>query len=199
MRGILGVILIFILAACASIGRPSGGEYDYTPPVYVKSNPAIGSRNVAASRISIDFDENVQVEDVMTKVVVSPAQKSIPSITANGRRITVDIRDSLIPNTTYTIDFSDAIRDLNEGNVLDGFAIDFSTGDSIDSLRISGMVFEARTLEPAQGMLVGVYSNLSDTALRTLPMERIARTNQLGQFTIRGLRPGEYRILPSTM
>ena len=123
-----------------------------------------------------------------------PAQKSIPSITANGRRITVDIRDSLIPNTTYTIDFSDAIRDLNEGNVLDGFAIDFSTGDSIDSLRISGMVFEARTLEPAQGMLVGVYSNLSDTALRTLPMERIARTNQLGQFTIRGLRPGEYRI-----
>lgn len=194
MRGILGVILIFILAACASIGHPSGGEYDYTPPVYVKSNPAIGSRNVAASRISIDFDENVQVEDVMTKVVVSPAQKAIPSITANGRRITVDIRDSLIPNTTYTIDFSDAIRDLNEGNVLDGFAIDFSTGDSIDSLRISGMVFEARTLEPAQGMLVGVYSNLSDTALRTLPMERIARTNQLGQFTIRGLRPGEYRI-----
>ena len=83
--------------------------------------------------------------------------------------------------------------------MLDGFAIDFSTGDSIDSLRISGMVFEARTLEPAQGMLVGVYSNLSDTALRTLPMERIARTNQLGQFTIRGLRPGEYRILPSTM
>lgn len=194
MRGILGVILIFILAACASIGRPSGGEYDYTPPVYVKSNPPIGSRNVAASRINIDFDENVQVEDVMTKVVVSPAQKSIPSITANGRRITIDIRDSLIPNTTYTIDFSDAIRDLNEGNVLDGFAIDFSTGDSIDSLRISGMVFEARTLEPAQGMLVGVYGNLSDTALTTLPMERIARTNQLGQFTIRGLHPGEYRI-----
>ena len=87
----------------------------------------------------------------MTKVVVSPAQKSIPSITANGRRITVDIRDSLIPNTTYTIDFSDAIRDLNEGNVLDGFAIDFSTGDSIDSLRISGMVFEARTLRTGPG------------------------------------------------
>lgn len=194
MRWLLGVILIFILAACASIGRPSGGEYDYAPPVYVKSNPSIGSRNVTNSRLTIDFDENVQVEDVMTKVVVSPAQKAIPSITANGRRITVDIRDTLIPNTTYTIDFSDAIRDLNEGNVLDGFAIDFSTGDSIDSLRISGMVFEARTLEPAQGMLVGVYSNLSDTAVTTLPMERIARTNQLGQFSIRGLRPGEYRI-----
>ena len=194
MRWLLGVILIFILAACASIGRPSGGEYDYTPPVYVKSNPAIGSRNVTNTRLTIDFNENVQVEDVMTKVVVSPAQKSIPSITANGRRITVDIRDTLLPNTTYTIDFSDAIRDLNEGNVLDGFAVDFSTGDSIDSLRISGMVFEARTLEPAQGMLVGVYSNFSDTAVTTLPMERIARTNQLGQFTIRGLRPGEYRI-----
>ena len=194
MRGLLGVILIFILAACASIGRPSGGDYDYEPPVFVKSSPAVGGRNVSNNRITIDFNENVQVEDVMTKVVVSPAQKNIPSITANGRRVTVDIRDTLLPNTTYTIDFSDAIRDLNEGNVLDGFAVDFSTGDSIDSLRISGMVFEARTLEPAQGMLVGVYSNMADTAISTLPMERIARTNQLGQFTIRGLKPGQYRI-----
>ena len=100
----------------------------------------------------------------------------------------------MLDNTTYTIDFSDAIKDLNEGNTLDGFAIDFSTGDSIDSLRIAGMVFEARTLEPAQNMLVGVYSNLSDTAITTLPLERIGRTNQLGQFIIRGLKPGDYRI-----
>lgn len=194
MRLLLGVVALFILAACASIGRPGGGEYDYEPPKFVRSNPAIGEKNVNRNRISIEFDENVQVEDVMNKVVVSPAQKTMPSITANGRRVSVEIRDTLLPNTTYTVDFSDAIRDLNESNVLDGFAIDFSTGDSIDSMRISGMVFEASNLEPAQGMLVGVYSNLSDTAITTLPMERIAKTNQLGQFTIRGLKPGEYRI-----
>lgn len=95
----------------------------------------------------------------MNKVVVSPAQKNIPSITANGKKITVDLRDTMIPDMTYTIDFSDAIQDLNESNELDGFSFAFSTGDSIDSLQISGMVFEAHTLEPAQGMLVGVYSN----------------------------------------
>lgn len=194
MRLLLGVAALFILAACASIGRPGGGEYDYDPPKFVRSNPAIGEKNVSRNRISIEFDENVQVEDVINKVVVSPAQKTMPSITANGHRVSVEIRDTLLPNTTYTIDFSDAIRDLNESNILDGFAIDFSTGDSIDSMRVSGMVFEASNLEPAQGMLVGVYSNLSDTAITTLPMERIAKTNQLGQFTIRGLKPGEYRI-----
>ena len=194
MRLLLGVVALFIMAACASIGRPGGGEYDYDPPKYVRSNPAIGEKNVSKNRISIEFNENVQVEDVRNKVVVSPAQKTMPSITANGHRVSVELRDSLLANTTYTIDFSDAIRDLNESNILDGFAVDFSTGDSIDSMRISGMVFEAANLEPAQGMLVGVYSNLSDTAISTLPMERIAKTNQLGQFTIRGLKPGKYHI-----
>ncbi len=130
----------------------------------------------------------------MNKVVVSPAQRTTPVVTANGRRITVELRDSLVPNTTYTIDFADAIKDLNESNVLDGFALDFATGDTIDTLRVSGMVFEARTLEPAQGMLVGVYSNLSDTAVSTLPFERITKTNQLGQFTLRNMKAGTYRI-----
>ena len=148
MRLLLGVVALFIMAACASIGRPGGGEYDYDPPKYVRSNPAIGEKNVSKNRISIEFNENVQVEDVMNKVVVSPAQKTMPSITANGHRVSVELRDSLLANTTYTIDFSDAIRDLNESNILDGFAVDFSTGDSIDSMRISGMVFEAANLEP---------------------------------------------------
>ena len=194
MHLLLVAIIASILAACASIGRPTGGEYDIEPPKFVTSNPLPRSTGHNDNRITIDFNENIKVEDAINKVVVSPAQKAIPKISANGRRLTIDIQDSLVPNTTYTIDFSDAIRDLNEGNELDGFAIDFATGDSIDSLRISGMMFEARTLEPAQGMIVGVYSNLSDTAITTLPMERIAKTNQLGQFTIRGIKPGIYRL-----
>lgn len=194
MRLLAAALGASLLGACASMGRPTGGDYDIEAPVYVRSNPAIGSTNVDRNRITIDFNENVQVEDVMNKVVVSPAQKNIPSITANGHRVSVELRDTMLPDVTYTIDFSDAISDLNEKNVLDGFAMDFSTGSTIDSLQLSGMVFEARTLEPAQGMLVGVYSNLSDTAITTLPLERIAKTNQLGQFTVRGLKPGDYRI-----
>jgi hypothetical protein len=149
---------------------------------------------VNRTHITLTFDENVQISDASSKVVVSPAQKTMPSISAGGRHVNVELRDTLVANATYTIDFADAIKDLNEGNVLDGLAIDFSTGDEIDTLRISGMVLEARTLEPAQGMLVGVYSNPSDTAITTLQLERIAKTNQLGQFTVRGLKPGTYRI-----
>ena len=131
----------------------------------------------------------------MNKVVVSPAQRTTPVVTANGRRITVELRDSLVPNTTYTIDFADAIKDLNESNVLDGFALDFATGDTIDTLRVSGMVFEARTLEPAQGYAGGcLLESFRHGCLPPLPFERITKTNQLGQFTLRNMKAGTYRI-----
>lgn len=188
------VMLAALAAGCASMGRPGGGPRDLDPPRYVTSNPLPGQTGFDGRRIRVYFDENVQVKDAMTKIVVSPVQKTPPSVAAIGRYVQVDLRDTLIPDMTYTIDFADAISDLNEGNVLDGFATDFSTGESIDTLRISGMVFQADNLEPAQGMIVGVYSNLSDTALTTLPFERITKTNQLGRFTIRNLRPGTYRI-----
>lgn len=194
MRLLLVVIAAVFIAACASMGRPEGGPLDETPPRFVRSNPAPGSRNVNVDRITIMFDENVQVKDVMTKVVVSPPQSSMPKVTAVGRGVRIELVDTLLPNTTYTVDFTDAISDLNEDNPLDGFAFDFSTGPTIDSLCISGMVFEAETLEPAQGMLVGVHSNLADSAISTLPFERITRTNQYGQFTVRNLKEGTYRI-----
>jgi len=188
------IVAVLILSACASIGHPEGGPRDELPPVFVRSNPMPGEKRVDRRSFSLFFDENVQLEDAFNKVVVSPAQIQAPQITANGRRVTVQLRDTLIPNTTYTIDFGDAIKDLNEGNLLDGFALDFSTGDSIDSLRVSGVVLQASNLEPAQGVLVGAYSNLDDSAIRTLPPARVARTNQLGQFTIRNLAAQPYRI-----
>ncbi len=194
MRALLWLALGLLTAACANMGRPEGGARDELPPRFMRSDPMPGSTGVNRTRLTINFDENVQLEDAFNKVVVSPAQKQPPQVSANGKRVTVDFRDTLLPNTTYTIDFADAIKDLNEGNILDGFAMDFSTGDSIDSLRISGMVLQAENLEPAQGMLVGVYSSMTDTTLTSVPFERIARTNQYGHFTIRNLKPGSYHI-----
>lgn len=194
MRMLLCFIAGALLVACASMGRPEGGPRDLVPPVFVRSNPSPSALNVDKNKIEIYFDENVQIDNPSEKVVVSPAQQIQPVVTALGRKVTVELRDTLIPNTTYTIDFADAISDLNEKNILDGFAIDFATGDNIDSLRISGMVLEARTLEPAQGILVGAYSNLADSAISTVRFERITKTNQLGQFTLRNLKPGTYRV-----
>lgn len=187
-------VLALAATACASIGRPEGGPRDENPPVFVRSTPGAGALNVDRRTFTLYFDENVELEDAFNKVVVSPVQKEVPTVSANGRRVTVRLNDTLVPGTTYTIDFGDAIKDLNEGNVLDGFAVDFSTGPVLDSLRISGIVLQASNLEPAQGIMVGAYSNLSDTAVSTLRPDRIARTNQLGQFTIRNLAPGTYNV-----
>lgn len=194
MHLLVVAVIAAIVSACASIGRPEGGPRDTTPPKYVSSRPAPGQLRFEGNKVTVYFDENIQLDDAFNKVVVSPVQEQAPSVSSNGKRLTIELRDTMIPDMTYTIDCADAIKDLNEGNILDGFALDFSTGDSIDTLRISGMVLEARTLEPAQGMLVGVHSNLDDSAITTIPFDRIARTNQYGQFTIRNLKPGSYRV-----
>lgn len=193
---VLAATLAAAAAGCASIGNPSGGPRDEAPPRYVRSNPPQGAVNVdvAPRRIQIDFDEIVNVKDAFSKVVVSPVGKSVPRVSSQGRRVTVQFNDSLVPNATYTIDFGNSIEDNNESNKLQGFSYSFATGPVIDTLRISGMVLGARDLEPQQGVLVGAYSNTADSAFRTLPMERVAKTDDRGRFTIRGLAPGSYRV-----
>lgn len=187
-------VMAALVGSCASIGNPSGGPRDEEPPRFVRSNPAPGSVNVSRQRIDIEFDEIVNVKDAFSKVVVSPVTGSVPRVSSLGKRVTVQFTDTLLPNTTYTIDFGNSIEDNNENNKLQGFTYSFSTGPELDTLQISGMVLSAQGLEPQQGMLVGVYSNLSDTAFSTLPFERVAKTDDRGRFSIKGLSPGEYRI-----
>ncbi len=194
LRLLLLLPSLALAVACANMGRPEGGARDETPPRMVRAVPAPATVNFTGNKLHIYFDENVQLDDAFNKVVVSPAQKTPPSVSANGRHVTVELLDTLRDSTTYTVDFGDAIKDLNEGNILDGFAIDFATGPTIDTLRISGTILAAENLEPAQGMLVGAYANLADSAILTLPMEHVARTNQYGQFTIRNLPAGQYRL-----
>lgn len=186
--------LIALLYSCASIGNPEGGPIDKTPPIFIGSNPRPMETKVDRSKIELTFDEIVTLKDPQTKIIVSPAQIEMPKISANGRKVTVELVDTMKENTTYTIDFSNAIQDNNEGNPLENFAFAFSTGESIDSLSISGIVLDSHTLEPQQGVLVGVHSNLADSALTTLPFDRISRTNDRGQFTVRNMKPGKYHV-----
>ena len=191
---ILWALIASVLVSCANIGRPSGGPRDETPPVYVSSNPEPNQLNFSGSKITINFNEYIQLKDQTTKVVVSPAQKNMPIIRANGKSVSVELRDTLLPNTTYCIDFADAIQDNNESNPLNDFAFAFSTGDSIDSLQVSGIMLRASDLEPMQGIIVGIHENLNDSAFSSIPLTRIARTNDYGQFTIRNMKPGSYHL-----
>lgn len=183
-----------LLAACASIGTPDGGPFDEEPPVLVSSNPGVRAKNVNSNKITLEFNENIKLENAFEKVVISPPQIEMPEIKANARKITVELFDSLKPATTYTINFNDAVVDNNESNPLENFSFIFSTGDNVDTLGVSGSVLYAEDLEPIKGILVGLHKAGDDSAFYKRPFERVSRTDSRGRFTITGVAPGSYNV-----
>ncbi len=190
-------LFALLLAACASIGNPDGGRYDETPPKVLVSYPADKATNSDKKKISIAFDEYIKLENASEKVIVSPPQIEAPNIRADGKRVRIDLYDSLQANTTYTIDFSDAIEDNNEGNPMGNYTYSFSTGDEIDTMEVAGTVLNAENLEPIKGIMVGLYpadTSFNDTILRSTPFKRVSRTNGSGKFSIKGVKPGKYHV-----
>lgn len=188
------MLLVAFAFSCANPGKPDGGPYDETPPRVIGSTPQEYTTGSKQSKIGIFFSEYIKLDNAAEKVVISPPQLEQPEIQASGKKIYVTLKDTLIPNTTYTIDFSDAIKDNNEGNPMGSYAFVFSTGESIDTLQVSGKVINAQDLEPVKGVLVGLHSTLDDSAFVKKPLEKIGRTDGGGNFTIKGVAPGKYRI-----
>ena len=185
---------LLLVVGCARMGSPDGGWFDDDPPRVVSAIPADQSTNVTTQKITILFDEFIKLEDPTQNVIVSPPQLEMPEIQAKGKKIVVELKDSLKPNTTYTIDFSDAISDNNEGNPMGNFTYTFSTGEQIDTFEVAGYVIDASNLEPVKGISVGLYNNLADSVFRTEPLMRVSRTDASGHFVIKGVAPGEYRV-----
>ena len=188
------LMLVIIGYSCASMGTPDGGPYDEMPPKFIGSNPGLRAVNVKTQKIELEFDEFIKLEKPSEKVVVSPPQLEQPEIKVQGRKVVVELIDTLKASDTYTIDFSDAIVDNNEGNPMGHFTYSFSTGASIDTMEVAGTVLNAADLEPIKGIQVGLHKNLNDSALTTLPFDRVSRTDSRGHFIIRGVAPGSYRI-----
>ncbi len=179
---------------CANPGTPTGGPKDETPPVMVSSTPQQNARNFSGSTIDLEFDELIQLKDVNQKFVISPPLNKRPLIDPRGKRIRVTFEEELQPGTTYTLDFADAISDNNESNLLENFRFSFSTGESTDSMAISGNLFDAFDLSPADGILVFLHKNLNDSAFVKLVPNRIAKTDAKGRFSVQNVAPGEYRL-----
>lgn len=188
------VVVMALLYSCASIGRIEGGDIDETPPVFVDGTPLPGQLNVTKQKVTIEFDEFIKLDKPNEKVVISPPQVQQPEVKANGKKVVVTLQDSLKANTTYTIDFGDAIQDNNEGNPLENFTYSFATGERLDSMAVAGTVLNAFNLEPVKGIQVGLHANLADSAFTTTPFYRVGRTDSRGHFSIRGIAPGRYRL-----
>jgi len=177
----IGISMLF-LEGCANIGKPDGGMKDWDAPVYLYSTPKMDQTNFHKDKLEITFDEIVGIDNSNDKIVVSPPQKKKLNVKSYGKKLVVRLRDTLKENTTYTIDFSDAVKDNNEGNRLQNFYLSFATGDTLDSMQFQGRLLSAYNLEPITGCYVGITSNLTDTAFTKTPLERLSYTDSEGKF-----------------
>lgn len=188
------LLVIGLISSCANVASPNGGPYDEAPPKFLGSTPTLHETNFKGKKIEILFDELIQLEKPSENVIITPPQKILPVIRTAGKKILIEIQDSIIDNMTYTIDFTNSIVDNNEKNVLENFSFSFSTGEVVDSLQVSGILLDASNLEPMPGIMVGLHRDLADSAFTTTPFFRTSKTNDRGRFTIRNIAPGTYRL-----
>ena len=189
------MVVALCIYACANRGYPEGGPKDETPPQVVEEVPLSYTTNFKAKRVNIYFDEFVQLNDINNKFIFSPPVKKDPKVSLKGKYVQVAIPDSLRENTTYSLDFADAIVDNNESNPLGFYRYVFSTGERIDTLELGGTVVNAESYEPVLGVLVALYEKSGDSIpLKELP-DYIARTDSSGNFRLTNLREGHYRVM----
>lgn len=189
------IAFALFIYACANRGYPEGGPKDVTSPKVIGEEPVSFSKNFDKKKVDIYFDEFIQLKEINEKFVFSPPLKKNPKVSLRGKYIQISFTDTLKPNTTYTMDFADAIVDNNEGNPLGFYRYVFSTGNEIDSLELSGQIVNAESEEPVMNVLVALYENHADSLpLLELP-NYIARSDSSGYFRFTNLKDTVYRMI----
>jgi uncharacterized protein (DUF2141 family) len=179
---------------CAQIGSPTGGPRDSIPPVLVSAYPALQSTRFKDNKIVLTFNEYIDLQEIQANVLVSPFPKVNPNITFKLKTVTVKLKDTLKENTTYAINFGNAIRDNNEGNPFKNFTYVFSTGNTIDSLKLSGKVLLAETGKADSTISVVLYRNAHDTMVQTRKPDYLTKLDRDGNFTFTNLSEGHYKV-----
>ena len=189
------VVFGLVIFSCANRGYPEGGAKDETPPEILRSDPSNGTLRFDKKKANIYFNEFVQLKDITQKFMISPPQKKKPLVKLRGKRVLIEFQDTLRENTTYSLDFGDAIVDNNEGNPMGDYRYYFSTGDNIDTMRVGGYVFDAFTRKPLEDMYVMLYENHGDSIPLKEVASYVARTDTAGYFSITNIKQAHYRIL----
>ena len=191
---IVGTVYMMGSTGCANMVPPTGGPKDSLAPRLVVVKPGDSARGFNAKKINFEFDEYITLENIQQNLLVSPTPRINPLVESKLRTVTVTIKDTLEPNTTYSINFGNAIKDINEGNVLKDFTYRFSTGYTLDSLEVSGKVVIAETGKSDSTLIVVLHRNLDDSAVIKERPRYVARLNAEGMFTFRNLPPGIFAL-----
>lgn len=185
---------VLTFSSCANIIPPTGGPRDSLPPRLVLSNPHDSSLNVHTRNIVLTFDEYITLENINQNLIVSPNPKQFPLVDYKLRNLTIKLKDSLLPNTTYSFDFGNGVKDVNEGNIARNLQYSFSTGPQLDNFSYNGTVILAETGKTDSTLLVTLYKNLSDTAVRKLSPLYYTRLDGKGAFHFHHLPAGRYAV-----
>ena len=156
------LLMAFFAQQCANAVAPTGGPKDNTPPRVVEAVPVNQSINFSGKKIEITFDEYITLENANQNVLISPPLSEKPDIKLKNKTVVVKFKENLAPNTTYTINFGSAIKDLHEGNLFKDYVYSFSTGDHIDTLAIAGKVLDAADKKPVENAYVGLYADAAN-------------------------------------
>ncbi|THU37025.1 hypothetical protein FAM09_18900 [Niastella caeni] len=183
-----------VQTGCANIVPPMGGPRDSVPPRLVHMNPRDSAKNFTGKKIVIEFDEFVQLDNVQENLLVSPVPKVNPVIESKLRTVTITVKDTLQPNTTYSIDFGNAIKDINEGNILKNFTYLFTTGSSLDSLELTGKVIIAETGKTDSTLIVMLHTSQDDSAVIKEKPRYVARVDKDGNFAFSNLPSGSFAL-----
>lgn len=187
--------MIFSHSCANTTTPPTGGKKDTIPPYIVNIDPLPGATNVPVHKasITITFNEYVTVKDPKSLFLSPPLEKT-PKYRMRGKSVVVYFESDLDSNTTYTLDLTNAIADNNEGNMFPGYTLMFSTGDQIDSMAMTGVVRDSKTLEPVKGATVMVYKDLSDSAIFKTRPSAAVKTDDWGFFSLRNIADTVYRL-----
>jgi len=187
-------ISISFNSGCAQIGAPTGGARDSLAPVLVKASPELKTLQFKGNKITLNFDEYIEVQEIQNNLLVAPFPKTNPQVTYNLKMVTIRLKDSLLPNTTYSIQFGNAIKDVNEGNILKDFSYVFSTGNIIDSLTLAGKVLLAENGKVDSTISVMLYRNTADSAVEKTKPDFLTRLKGDGSFEFKNLPGGNFNI-----
>ncbi|GAB2988073.1 Ig-like domain-containing protein [Mucilaginibacter puniceus] len=188
-------LAILLALGCAVPQKPQGGPKDVTPPKLLKATPVNETRNFSAKQITLEFDEYFRLVNQYQEINISPAQEKAPEVKIKGKNLVIDLKDTLLKETTYVINFGKAIADVNEGNTVKNFTYVFSTGNQIDSLKISGTVIDNLTLKKEKDVTVMLFPLSQDSLLFGKKKPSIyATTDTSGTFSLTNLHEGEYKL-----
>ena len=181
-------------SGCANIMPPTGGPRDTIPPRLISSLPADSFKHFTEKKIVLNFNEYIDGKDIRTELLVNPVPKIAPIVDYKLKLVTVRIKDTLQPYTTYSLQFGKGIKDVNEDNVLRNYTYVFTTGDTIDKGELEGNVVIANTGRPDSSLIAMLYVQFDNSAVIKERPRYIARLDSVGQFHFRYVKPGKYAL-----